>query len=461
MIKRHWILAICHVVFFFWPQAAHGQTQVVVAIHFEGNERTSSSYLQKVLPFDNHTRIAKEQIDSFAKAGKTALLNTMLFNSVGFTTQQVAGSDSLQLVYTLTERWYLYPVPYVALADRHFNEWWVDRNHDIRRIVIGASVSQNNLSGHNDPLIVTAWGGFEQRLLLDYERPFLDKSNKWGLQVHAEWTRNKNLAVTTEHNKLLYWRSDHYLKQASALSLGLSYQPSFLHIHRFNVGMLQYAIHDSVIVDFPAFLGKGVKNAGFYRLQYQFLLDRRDYRGYPMSGYLIGHTSTLFLANHVQTYVSNSRLNFHLPLGPKSSLATQSQLQLSLGSAQPYVLQRGFGWGNSYVRGYNYHVIEGQFMAIQKFSILHKLFTINKTFTWLPTQFRELSITVIPKIFVDAGYVADEQFSENGALANQLLLGYGTGLDFLTYYDTVWRLEWAMNRKGEHGLFLNFTLFIQ
>jgi hypothetical protein len=61
-------------------------------------------------------------------------------------------------------------------------------------------------------------------------------------------------------------------------------------------------------------------------------------------------------------------------------------------------------------------------------------------------------------LFVDAGYGAYDQDygKETNDLQNSLLLGYGAGLDFVTYYDVVLRLEFSVNLKNETGFFLHF-----
>jgi hypothetical protein len=46
--------------------------------------------------------------------------------------------------------------------------------------------------------------------------------------------------------------------------------------------------------------------------------------------------------------------------------------------------------------------------------------------------------------------------TQDNPLVNASLFGYGAGIDFVTYYDVVISLNFAMNMKGEPGLFLHF-----
>jgi hypothetical protein len=55
----------------------------------------------------------------------------------------------------------------------------------------------------------------------------------------------------------------------------------------------------------------------------------------------------------------------------------------------------------------------------------------------------------------DLGYANDPWYADLNPLSNRLLWGYGLGLDFVLYYDKVFRFEWARNDRGEHGFFLH------
>jgi hypothetical protein len=60
-------------------------------------------------------------------------------------------------------------------------------------------------------------------------------------------------------------------------------------------------------------------------------------------------------------------------------------------------------------------------------------------------------------VYVDAGYVWDDLYDDRNFLAGSWQSGYGAGLDLVTSYDQVLRLEYSWNVLGEGGLFLHFT----
>ena len=81
------------------------------------------------------------------------------------------------------------------------------------------------------------------------------------------------------------------------------------------------------------------------------------------------------------------------------------------------------------------------------------------------TKFNTIPLALYMNLFVDMGYVYAYQQKAYGlvnvyvpfnSLQNSLMLGYGLGFDFTTYYDVVIRLEGSMNLMGKPGIFINF-----
>ncbi|MCB0738766.1 MAG: BamA/TamA family outer membrane protein, partial [Bacteroidetes bacterium] len=288
-------------------------------------------------------------------------------------------------------------------------------------------------------------------------------SKKWGFKTHFEWVENKNLAVATQSNKLVYWKSENVLRTVLFGQLSLIYQPKFLEAHEISIGLHNGKIADTVALFNPNYLpaesSKTSQTA--FKAGYTFVNDKRNRKGYPTKGYLFGLS-----ANHAQFFNGlhlssiSARINLHHPI-KDFHFSSQTQAFTSFGTTQPYFLQRGFGWNNNLVRGYNYHVIEAEHFAIQKLEFGRMLTPLQKQFNKLPRQFKLLSITPVPKAFLDFGYTSSQNFTNNGTLNNQFLLGYGLGLDLVYYYDNLWRFEYARSIHGTSGLFLNFTMFIQ
>jgi hypothetical protein len=74
----------------------------------------------------------------------------------------------------------------------------------------------------------------------------------------------------------------------------------------------------------------------------------------------------------------------------------------------------------------------------------------------LAKQFETAPFALYLRAYSDAGYVRDNSLNPlNTKLANEFLLGGGLGLDMVTYYDLVFRLEYSINRLQQQGVYLH------
>jgi hypothetical protein len=77
------------------------------------------------------------------------------------------------------------------------------------------------------------------------------------------------------------------------------------------------------------------------------------------------------------------------------------------------------------------------FLPIEKFNTFHYAFYVN--------------------LFADAGYVFNKKVSEGNFLENKALYSSGIGIDFVSYYDLVFRIEGTWNSINQTGLFLHLV----
>lgn len=124
---------------------------------------------------------------------------------------------------------------------------------------------------------------------------------------------------------------------------------------------------------------------------------------------------------------------------------------------------RALGFGRDYVRGYEYYVVDGQHFALFKTNLKFKLLSGKEVHAgFIPLEkFSTIPFSFYLNAYADAAYVEDTQFSNiaftTNRLPNSWLYGYGAGIDFVTYYDIVIRLDYSFNKFGESGLFLHFA----
>jgi hemolysin activation/secretion protein len=75
-------------------------------------------------------------------------------------------------------------------------------------------------------------------------------------------------------------------------------------------------------------------------------------------------------------------------------------------------------------------------------------------------KFKNLQYAFYLNAFADAGYVVNK-FTENNPLNNKMLYSWGLGLDFVTYYDMVFRFEYAFtynSYESINGFYIAFGM---
>ena len=111
------------------------------------------------------------------------------------------------------------------------------------------------------------------------------------------------------------------------------------------------------------------------------------------------------------------------------------------------------------MRGYELYVMDGQSYALFKSNVHFQLFNGNRiSLPFIPKeQFSETLLRVYAGAHFDVGYVDDRLYFRVNPLNNEWQYGGGIGLDFVTYYDLVLRVEYSRNKLGEGGIYLHFT----
>ncbi len=197
----------------------------------------------------------------------------------------------------------------------------------------------------------------------------------------------------------------------------------------------------------------------------------RDQNWYPLAGYYFDFSLNDYglgvglpqqRAFNI-TYVQSS-LHKYWKVTDNLFYAAMAEGKVAISGDQPYYLQRGLGYGNDFVRGYEYYVIDGNNFALVKNEIKYCLINIPEI--KLPTnqipflrgrQFNKANFALYLAVYGDWGYVGDADPNvENNFLANTPLWGYGLGLDMVTYYSIVVRFEYSFNKLNQNGFFLHF-----
>jgi hypothetical protein len=436
---------------------------VIDRIEFEGNKITKDRIIYRELLFRQGDTIQKARLNEIIEQSRKNLMNTSLFNFVTFDLRQPDSvAPIIEVWIEFIERWYVWPVPIIELADRNFNEWM--KKKDFRRLNYGMYLTWNNFRGRRERLILYSRFGYDERYNIGYEIPYINKKQTLGLGFAGGFSRNHEIAYNSIDNKEVYYRSEIDYPRTTYFGYSEIYYRKGIHnSHRGLAGFSDIHVTDTVLRLNPEFLfGNNTRNR-FVTLYYQYKSDFRDFRQYPLKGYyfdveLDKKGISLFSDPDVNSFFIKTNLRGYTNLKGRFYWASGVSGKLSPFWSQPFYYLQGLGYGRDFVRGYEYYVIDGQHYGLLKNNLKLELIPNRiATFEFIPTEkFNKLYYAVYLNVFSDLGYVFDNRNLAANPLSNNLLVGYGIGLDFVTYYDFVLRVEFSLNRKGETGFYFHF-----
>jgi hypothetical protein len=451
---------VAFILFFFGVQLKTNAQKIIANIDVEGNVKTKSYIILRELPYHAGQIISADSIAYYNKIAKQQLFNTALFTDVQVTANE-SDSVSLNIKIVVKERWYFFPIPYFRWVDRNFSEWWITRNRSLDRVNYGINLRQSNTTGNNDKLTLGLITGYTQQAVVRYQFPFIDKKLKFGLGFGGQYFTQKELNTSTYKDKQIFTRTIDEISKGYRVNVNLSYRPNLFDRFNLQVGFGNSTISDSAMLVQPKYFASHKKSLSYTDLTASFSNIRFDYNAYPTEGN----------SNEVAIYQrlsSGSNLSsfqirkIHAHRFSKSAfylLETNSLFKIL--SNQNYLDNKLLGYGNLQMNGFEYYVVDGNAGSIAKAEIHHLLGTYT-----LP---RKYGIALLDKVnnklpviyyhfwlraFTNLGYVYSERPSNTSKLSNTLLRTFGVGLDIISIYDLVIKIDYSVNQLGDKGLYL-------
>jgi hypothetical protein len=377
-------------------------------------------------------------------------------------------NDSFDLLVEVEERWFTFPIPIFELSDRNFNEWWENYDHKLNRTNYGLRLYQYNFRGRNETIRLTAQFGFSRKFDLIYQIPYIDKNRKQGLIFEIDYSEPKNLAYETVDHKLVFLSDRQTLRKRFTGGITYTYRKSFYETHGVNIEYEHGSVADTILTlnqenNNPPYYAGRKSSQWFTSLTYSFVSEHRDVIAYPLNGYQFTagiRKIGLGLGENVNVTIVSGTFAYHKDIGHNFFFSNQTVGYFSTPNDQPYSLYYGQGYRKQFVRGYEIYVIEGPWFGLNKSTLKKRLF--NKVFRLeiLPWEkFQHLPIALYIKAHADFGYVKNYPYYENNnqnlLLTEKLVSGVGLGLDLVTAYDGVLRVEYTYNKLGVHGIYFH------
>ncbi|MGX5819972.1 POTRA domain-containing protein [Chitinophaga lutea] len=432
---------------------------VVRDVLVSGNKRTRTSIIRREVPVKPGDTIYLRQLGDKLESSRKQLLNTSLFLNVTANVKNWEG-DKADFVYEVWERWYLFAFPIFKLADRNFNQWWVEQKRSIDRVNVGVKAFQENLTGRADQLAADITVGYTQRFMLSYNLPYIDRKLRQGLGFMVSYSRNREVNYISDFNKQQFFREDEFLRHQFAAGVSYTYRRAIPTSHRIFLNYYNERVADTIARLNPEYMGSGENEIRYLELGYRFRHIVADSWQYPLVGYsLDGEVSKSGIGglnglDYLKFRVKAAR---YWQLARKTYGALSLTGQAKFPAEQPYLGMRAMGYNNDYLRGLEYYVVDASSYFVFKSTLRRELLNFKVHLPIVPKKFSNLPIRVLAKVYGDMGYGYGKGVL-NGMLNNRMLYTAGAGLDVVSFYDTCVRFEYSINQLGEKGLFLHAKL---
>ena len=453
------VIMLCSVVSYAQQQDS---CFVVSKINVTGNKVTKMSTINRELLFHEGDTICSFET---IKQSRENLLNTSLFNFVDFDwLDDTDVANGKILTINVVERWYLWPIPYLAYADRNLRSWYEADN--ITRLSYGFDLVYSNLWGLKHELDLTIIGGYNQNYGLTYDIPYLTKRQRLGVKTSTGYTRDREVACITKDDKVLYFKGEDEYAHESFYAYLMPY-------YRFgyrNKLFLQCRYDNRLFNDSIQSLNKDFGNAKGTRFQYLTLTaifknDYRDDHNYPLDGHYLELELTkigLGLFDYSpDVFYGKFTADWYTPISGRFYWASNVTAKMSDRKTAPYFLSQGFGYRNDYVRAFDLYVVDALNYAICKNNLKFEILRpVTKHLPFIKNErFGKIHLAFYANLFFDFAYTWDVIIPEGFTtkIANQWIYGTGIGIDFVTYYDKVLRLEYGVNGLGETGFFVHLV----
>jgi hypothetical protein len=405
------------------------------------------------LPFKAGDSIYLPELVKAFEISRQQLMNTTLFNEVIVSLKSFRGYI-VDINIQVKERWYIFPIPYLKPVDRNLNEW-AKQGYGLDRVNYGFKFTYNNFTGRNDKLKLWLITGYTQQIQFQYDQPYADKSLKHGYRVGFSYSFNREINYATIDNQQRFVDSlDEGIKQWSG-HIDYTYRPGLRTVHSVSLSYTHQSVDPRINDLNPKYYGYQRDKISFPELSYSVSYVNVDYKPFPLTGILAeGSITKRGFNKEMNMWQVVGKTTKGFQLGKKDFFSWQLLGTLRFPFSQPYINQRMFGYGDMYLRGLEDYVIDGAAGFLARHSYRHQILKFS-----VPTYIKSKSHDRIPfriyaRLFGDAGYSYNKNITYN-SLTNRVLYTYGAGVDIVTFYDFILRLDYSFNQLGQNGLFLH------
>lgn len=436
------------------PEDTSSTSIAIRYVLITGNKRTRQYIVEREIAVKEGECYTPGHLARKLRLTREQLMNTSLFVKVNVDTIDLGGNE-IDIRVDVKERWYIFPGPVFRIVDRNLNVWFTDQKASIDRANIGFKVSHDNMSGRNDKFNLFLIGGYTQQLSFNYRLPYFDKKLRQGFSTAFSFSRNREVQTSTDSNKQVFTSLPEFALQNLRAEIGYSYRRGSDLRMGSSLSYSDLRIDTAIARANPQWLGNGRSQARFVDWSVYLHYYKADYNPYPLRGWYLRLNAINRFSSSIPRFQIYGDAQGSWEVLHKTWLNFQGAFAINVSRSMPYYNSRMLGYGSLYMQGLEYYVADGNYGGMVRSTVRREIWSPQ-----IPTPFRKsktynkLPFRVFLKSYVNAGYVHSDN-PGNSFLNNKLLRTAGFGIDILTIYDVVLKLEYSYNQLGQKGLFMH------
>ncbi len=434
---------------------------IISRIQVNGNKITKDYIVSREMSFRVGDTLFSDKLPDYLAESEANLINTSLFNYVNVKHNRI-DSNSVEIIITVTEKWYVWPIPIFEYADPNFNTWF--QTKDFERTNYGVNLKWLNFRGRNQELRINGQWGYLKDVGIYFFNPQLMRNKKLGGGFEVSYAQNNEVTVGTENNIRMFYTGTGNSKDVFNVSLFTSWRAGFYNSHILAVGFNSDNIADTITHLTNDYFVNNQNYMQYVSWWYTFRHSQLDNKDYPLEGKYMQADVTW---NGFPVMPDNNLMVISMKLSFKSYMKIAKNLFFAANIKGkytptrdiPYYFQQGLGYKSEFVRGYEYYVLDGQSFALFKSNMKYRLFKskVHDIKKLKNTSYAKVHSSGFLNLNLDAGYVFDIRYADSNPLNNTLIYGAGIGFDMVALYDKVVRFEYSLNNLLEHGFFIHFV----
>jgi len=428
---------------------------IIRKVIITGNRKTKENIIRRELPFmEDEQYQLPVLVEKFAIA-RRQLMNTALFHDAVVSLKSMEGYDVDVLVH-VSERWYLFPIPYFKPVDRNINQWLIEQNASLDRVDYGIKLLYNNATGRNDKLNLWLINGYNKQAILNYDRLYIDKRMKWGFNMGIKMGKNHEVNYATIGNKQVFYKDpDTYIRSFLNVNAELTYRKAIKTRHHFGVAYNEEKVNDTVVALNASYYKTNYNRIRVPEVYYKMVFFDVDYIPYPLKGHMAELSfSKKGFGGSIDAWEISAKAGASWPVANKTWTSVKAAAGIKFPFSQPYINQRMLGYRDFFMQGYEYYVMDGAAAGYIKASVTREVVHFNIRSVSSKIKQGNIPFRVFVKAYVNAGYAHHPHPGPN-PLNNKMLYSAGMGIDIITFYDFILKIEWSFNQLGENGVYLH------